>query len=55
MYERAKSDAPMVQLATRIPRSLLLKLRLWAVRNEVSMMEFIEAAIRERLERAAKK
>jgi len=39
----------MVQLATRIPKRLLVELRVWAVRNETTIMQFVEDAIRERL------
>ena len=55
MRPKESRDEPTVQLATRVPRRLLLELRVWSVRNDVTMMEFIEDAIREKLELVAKK
>jgi len=42
-----------VQLATRIPKSLHRELKLHCVRAEVSLMEFVVTALRERLAKAA--
>ncbi len=40
---------PWVQLATRIPKSLRLRLKLHCVEHESSVMDFIVAALREKL------
>jgi hypothetical protein len=42
-------DEPSVQLATRIPKALHRKLRLHCVTTETSLMDFVTAALREKL------
>jgi hypothetical protein len=46
------ADEPMVQMATRIPASLLMKVRVHCVEQERSIMEFVADAVREKLRRA---
>jgi len=48
-------DEPWVQLATRIPKDLHRELKLHCVRNEVSVMDFVVSAIRDRLGRNGRK
>ena len=48
MVER-REDGPWVQLATRIPDELRRELKLHCVRAEVSVMDFVIAALREKL------
>ena len=47
----ARSDEPIVQFATRIPLSLLQRVRVLAVQRGTSIVELVEAAIREKLAR----
>ena len=48
----AKSeDEAMVQLATRIPKSLHRAIKLQCVRGDTSVMEFVIGALETRLER----
>jgi hypothetical protein len=42
-------DEPWTPLATRIPKELHPKLRLHSVMTETSIMDFVTAAIREKL------
>ena len=42
-------DEPWVQLATRIPKELHRKLKLHCVQTDVSVMEFVVAALEEKL------
>jgi len=46
------ADVPQVQLATRIPASVLRDVKVWCVEHEVTVMEFITTAVREKLRRA---
>ena len=48
-----KGEAAVVQLATRVSPSLLLRMKIHCVQREQSMMEFVAEAIREKLKRAA--
>jgi len=38
-----------VQLATRVPGSLLLRVKIYCVERDQTVMTFIEAAVREKL------
>jgi len=49
------ADEPWVQLATRIPKELHRELKLHAVRADVSLMDFVVEALRERLDRVGRK
>jgi hypothetical protein len=42
----------MVQVATRVPASLLLKVKVHCVERERSVMDFVADAVREKLRRA---
>jgi len=44
-----KDDAVWVQLATRIPKELHRRLKLHCVHMDTSVMEFVVAAVREKL------
>ena len=46
---RAEREERVVQLATRIPKSLHRRLKLYCVESGVSVMAFVTAAIAERL------
>ena len=46
-------DEAQVQLATRIPKSLHRELKLHCVNADVSVMDFLLAAIQEKLAKAA--
>jgi len=46
-----RQDEPWSQLATRIPKELHQRLKLHCVETDTSQMDFIVAAIREKLER----
>ena len=48
-------DEPWVQLATRIPKQLHRDLKLHCVRNDVSVMDFVVTAVKDRLDRAGRK
>ena len=54
MAHRVEDEA-WVQLATRIPKPLHRELKLHCVRSETSLMEFVIAALRERLARDGRK
>jgi hypothetical protein len=45
-------DEPVVQLATRVPQSLLLRVKIHCVEREKSVMKFVCEALREKLKRA---
>jgi hypothetical protein len=55
MPRAPKPEGGYVQLATRLPQSLLRRLKIWCVQNEVSMQDFVAAALREKLDRAKPK
>ncbi len=44
-----REDAVWVQLATRIPKALHRQLKLHCVQSDTSVMDFVVAAIEERL------
>ena len=46
---------PLSQLATRIPQSLHRKLKLYCVESDVSVMDFVTEAVREKLAHEAKR
>ena len=52
MGNKAAPDEPMVQVATRVPASLLLKVKVHCVERERSVMDFVADAVREKLRRA---
>jgi len=47
----AKAEEPLTQLATRIPKELHRRLRLYSVTHDSSLMHFVAAAIEEKLGR----
>ena len=49
-----KADEPVAQLATRIPKELHRRLKLYCVTHEIVLMHFVVEAIEERLGRKAK-
>jgi predicted HicB family RNase H-like nuclease len=48
----AKDADVLIQLATRIPRSLHREIKLHCVANGISVMEFVAAALENRLRQA---
>lgn len=50
----AKNDDVLIQLATRIPRSLHRDIKLYCVANGISVMEFVAAALETKLRRSSK-
>jgi len=44
-----RQDEPWTQLATRIPKPLHRELKLYCVQEDVRLMDFVVAAIREKL------
>ena len=48
----AKADEPWTQLATRIPKELHRRLRLYCVTHDMVLMHFVVAAIEEKLARS---
>ena len=52
----ARGDAePWTQLATRIPKTLHRQLKLYCVHTDTSVMDFVVAAIEERLKSGRKR
>ena len=49
----AKADEPWTQLATRIPKELHRRLRVYCVTHDLVLMHFVAAAIEEKLARAS--
>lgn len=47
-----RRDEPMIQMATRVPRSLYRALRLHCVAHDQTVMAFVLEACREKLRRA---
>lgn len=47
----AKAAEPWTQLATRIPKGLHRHLKLYCVTHDIAVMNFVVAAIREKLGR----
>ena len=54
MREKRVTDEAVVQLATRLPASLLQRVKVWCIKNEVTMQDFVAEALREKLGRASK-
>ena len=50
----AKPDEPIAQLATRIPKELHRRLKLYCVTHESDVQDFVTQAIEEKLGRKAK-
>jgi predicted HicB family RNase H-like nuclease len=49
----AKEDDVLIQLATRIPKGLHRDIKLFCVHNGISVMEFVAAALEEKLRKGA--
>ena len=49
----AKTDEPIAQLATRIPKDLHRRLKLHCVTHDIVLMHFVTEAIEEKLGRKA--
>ena len=50
----AKTEEVLTQLATRIPKELHRRLRLYCVTHDIALMHFVVAAIEEKLGRKAR-
>ena len=50
----AKTDEPIAQLATRIPKELHRRLKLHCVTHEIDVQDFVTEAIEEKLGRKAR-
>lgn len=46
-----EADEPLVQMATRVPASLVHRVKVHCVERGQSMMEFVAEALREKLRR----
>ena len=55
MATRKAADEPLVQMATRVPVSLAQRVRIHCVEREVTMMRFVEDALREKLRRTRRR
>ena len=51
----ARTDEPWTQLATRIPKELHRRLKLYCVMHEIAVQDFVVAAIAEKLARSTKR
>lgn len=49
----AKDDDVLIQLATRIPKGLHREIKLYCVQTGISVMEFVAAALEDKLKRTA--
>ena len=49
----SKEDDVLIQLATRIPKGLHREIKLFCVHNSISVMEFVAAALEEKLRKAS--
>ena len=47
-----KEDDVLIQLATRIPKGLHREIKLFCVHNSISVMEFVAAALEEKLRKS---
>ena len=47
-----QSEECLVQVATQVPQSLLEAVRIWCVEHDVSVMAFVDDALRDKLKRA---
>ena len=50
----AKTEEPLTQLATRIPKELHHRLKLYCVTHDTSVMDFVTEAVEEKLGRKAR-
>jgi len=48
----AKEEDVLIQLATRIPKGLHREIKLYCVHTGISVMEFVAAALEEKLRRS---
>lgn len=48
-----KQPEALVQVATRVPVTLLRAVKIWCVRHETSVMAFIADAVRDKLRRSS--
>ena len=48
----ARDDDVLIQLATRIPKGLHREIKLFCVHNGISVMEFVAAALEEKLRKS---
>ena len=48
----AKDDDVLIQLATRIPKNLHREIKLFCVQSGISVMEFVAAALEDKLRRS---
>ena len=46
-----KTEEPLTQLATRIPKELHRRLKVYCVTNDIALMDFVVAALKEKLAR----
>jgi len=53
-FHMAKEDDVLIQLATRIPKGLHREIKLYCVQSGISVMEFVAAALEEKLRKAGK-
>jgi predicted HicB family RNase H-like nuclease len=53
MRRTGYGDVPSAQLATRIPKALHRRLKLYCTEAEMPLQDFVAAALRERLARLA--
>ena len=51
----AKEDDVLIQLATRIPKGLHREIKLYCVQNSISVMEFVAAALEDKLRKSTSK
>jgi predicted HicB family RNase H-like nuclease len=51
----AKDDDVLIQLATRIPKSLHRQIKLHCVSTGISVMEFVAASLEDKLRKGGKK
>lgn len=49
----AKEDDVLIQLATRIPKGLHREIKLFCVQTGISVMEFVAAALEDKLRRSS--
>jgi predicted HicB family RNase H-like nuclease len=55
MPTTAKDDDVLIQLATRIPKGLHREIKLYCVETSISVMEFVAAALEDKLKRGGGK
>ena len=47
------ADEVVVQIATRVPESLLQRVKVWCIQHDVTVMSFVAGALEEKLKRAS--